>query len=94
MSTEAGKRLCAWPGCTTVIRKPKRSHCWLHGPWAAQKALVARERAEAVAAERARITAAVRTMFGVTHSMTAIEDEPTRHDVVSRKAVLAIVEEP
>ena len=50
--------------------------------------------AEAVAAERARIKAEVQALFGQFHPMAAIEDEPTRHDVVSRKAVLAIVEQP
>lgn len=47
---------------------------------------------EAVAAERARIVEAVLGLFGQVHPMAAIEDEPTRHDVVSRKAVLALVD--
>jgi hypothetical protein len=47
---------------------------------------------EAVAAERARIAEAVRGLFGQFHPMAAIEDEPTRHDVVSRKAVLTLMD--
>lgn len=45
-----------------------------------------------VAAERARVRAAVEALYGQVHPMCAIEDEPTRHDVVSRKAVLAAIE--
>lgn len=47
---------------------------------------------EAVEAEQDRIAAAVEGLFGQVHPMCAVEDEPTRHDVVSRKAVLAIIE--
>ena len=47
---------------------------------------------EAVAAALARVRAAVEGMFGQFHPMCAVEAEPTRHDVVSRKAVLAAIE--
>jgi hypothetical protein len=81
MTTEAGKRMLM------ILPGPDE-----HGNGIDWKGRIDAIEAEAVAAERARIRAAVEGMFGQFHPMCAIEDEPTDHMVVSRKAVLAIVE--
>lgn len=49
-------------------------------------------RAEAIALDRATLAELVRALFGMFHPMAAVESEPTRHDVVSRKAVLRLLE--
>ena len=47
---------------------------------------------EAVATTLAELRTAVHGLFGQFHPMCFVEDEPTRHDVVSRKAVLALID--
>ena len=50
--------------------------------------------AQAAAAYRAQLRAAVEGLYGQFHPMCAVESEPTDHQAVSRKAVLALLDAP
>jgi hypothetical protein len=54
---------------------------------------IAMVEAEAITRNNALLAEKVRGLHGTFHPMTAIEAEPTQHDVVSRKAVLRLLED-